>query len=67
MSTDLREAKSQLGIDLYTVYVRAGLVRSRREFRQFVADGAVKVGERVVRDPYARLALWDGRYFLIEE
>lgn len=46
-----------VGMELAEIYIKAGLVKSKSEFRRFVEGGAVKVHDKKITDPKARLAL----------
>lgn len=47
----------QVGMELSEIYIKAGLVNSKSDFRRNVEGGAVRVMDKKVSDPRARLVL----------
>ncbi len=50
---------------VFEAFKRGGLVKSSREFRQFVKDGAIRVQEILITDHNAKLQQDEGFVFLV--
>lgn len=60
---------NDVGMELAAVYVHCKLCKSKTEFRNFVKQGAVKVGDFKIVDPFARLVvdMENRKYYIIEQ
>ena len=57
---------SGIGIELSQQYVRVGFCKSKSEFRRLIEQGGIRVSDRVVKDPLARLAYEDNEWVLVQ-
>ncbi len=64
MSKDLNFNK--IGKSIAELLVLAGLAASKREARQAIKDGAVKLGDFKVTDPMARAILIENDWKIVE-
>jgi tyrosyl-tRNA synthetase len=55
-----------VGIEIAELLVQAKLCQSKTQARKAIQQGSVKIGGEKVTDPYARLALRENRYILLE-
>lgn len=60
------ELWKETGEGVAELMVHAGLTKSNSEGRRLIQGGAVKINDRAVRHPFARLAIVDDRYWLME-
>ena len=57
----------KIGIEIAELLVSAKLCPSKTQARKAIQQGSVKISDKKVTDPFARLALYEGRYILLEE
>ena len=60
---------SEVGIEVAELCVRAGLCKSKSEARRAIEQGAIKIDDKKVLDPFARL-LFDidnKKYYTIKD
>ena len=57
---------SSIGIDLAEQCVKVGFAASKSEARRLIKQGGIRLADRVVNDPFARLAYDDEEWVLIE-
>ena len=55
-----------IGVELSHYYTKVGLCKSKSEYRRMVAQGGIRVDNRVVKDPLARLAFEDDEWVLVQ-
>mgnify|MGYP003441310556 CR=1 FL=1 len=55
------------GKELAQLLVDSKLAESKTKARQYIKDGAVKINDRKVIDPFARLVSPEGRFFLMQK
>ncbi len=55
------------GKELAQLLVDSKLAESKTKARQSIKDGAVRINDRKVTDPFARLILLESRYFLMQK
>lgn len=63
---DNPQSLKQVGIELAQAFLDAGLIKSKTEFRNHVKNGAIKVQDMKVSDPFARIACDGKKVYLIE-
>ena len=57
---------SGIGVELAEQYVKAGFCESKSAFRRMVKQNAVRVADRLVTDPFARIAHDNTEWILVE-
>ena len=57
---------SHIGVDLSEQCVRVGFAKTKSEARRLIKQGGIRIDDRVVKDPFARLAADDNDWILIE-
>lgn len=55
-----------IGIEVVDFLVQANWVKSKNEARRNIKQGAVKLNDMKVTDPFARCVLNDGTLFVVE-
>lgn len=58
--------KNQIGMDVAELFMRSGLVNSKSEARRQIKNGGIRVQDIKINDPYARVAMHDGKIFIVE-
>tara|TARA_Y100000356_G_scaffold91349_1_gene76856 strand:+ start:124 stop:306 length:183 start_codon:yes stop_codon:yes gene_type:complete len=58
--------KTQIGMDVAELFVRSGLVNSKSEARRQIKNGGIRVQDIKINDPYARIAVYDSKLFILE-
>ena len=54
------------GMDIADMLVAAGFAKSKTEARRLVKDGAIKIQDIKVTDPFARVAVVGDEVFILE-
>ena len=65
MQTDLTKDNFG-GMDIADMLVAAGFAKSKTEARRLVKDGAIKIQDIKVTDPFARVAVVGDGVFILE-
>ena len=65
MQTDLTKDNFG-GMDIADMLVAAGFAKSKTEARRLVKDGAIKIQDIKVTDPFARVAVVGDEVFILE-
>lgn len=60
------EESNKMGVDLAEVMVRSNLANTKSEARRHIKQGAVRLNDQVVKDPFARLAMKDNQIVVFE-
>lgn len=55
------------GKELAEIIVLTKLCASKSEARRHIKNGAIKLAEQKVRDPFARLVEVEGKFFLMQK
>ena len=58
--------KNQIGMDVAELIVRSNLVNTKTEARRHIKNGGIRVQDIKINDPYARIAVCDGKLFIVE-
>ena len=58
--------KNQIGMDVAELFVRSNLVKSKTEARKQIKNGGIRVQDIKINDPYARIAVYDSKLFIVE-
>lgn len=66
VAVDDETPTDQIGVDLAEVLVKSGLATTKTNARHQIKQGAVRLNDQVVRDPFARLALKDNQMLVLE-
>jgi tyrosyl-tRNA synthetase len=48
---------NEIGMDVGELFVRAGLVKSKNEARNQIRNGGLRIQNRKITDPFARIVL----------
>jgi len=48
---------NKIGMDVGELFVRAGLVKSKNEARNQIRNGGLRIQDRKITDPFARIVL----------
>lgn len=64
--TDEKIDIKTIGKDLAEIIVQAKFAKSKTEARKFIKQGAIRINDDVVKDPFARLAEVEGKILLLQ-
>lgn len=56
-----------IGMEIAELLVRSKLCVSKTQARKAIQEGSIKISNERVKDPFARLCLYKGRYILLED
>lgn len=57
---------SECGMELAELFVKAGLAKSKTEFRNGVKNGGFRVQDRKITDPFARASIFENFLVILE-
>lgn len=57
---------SHIGVDLAEQIVKADFAKTKSEARRLIKQGGIRIDDRIVKDPFARLAADNNGWILIE-
>ena len=57
---------ANIGIEIVELLIRSKLCSSKSQARRAINEGAIKISNEKVTDPYARIFLYENRYILLE-
>jgi uncharacterized protein (DUF1786 family) len=55
------------GMDIADIGVQVGFGKTKSEIRRHIKAGAIRICDIVVKDPFARLAIKDNKWVLVED
>lgn len=55
------------GKELAQILVDVKFAKSKTEARRFISEGAVKINDQKLKDPFARLVEHENQYFLMQK
>lgn len=64
--TSVEEVR-KMGMDLADVLVTSNLAGTKSEARRHITSGAVRLDDRVVEDPFARLMIRDNHFIIVQK
>lgn len=57
---------NQVGVDLAELLVNSNLATTKTDARRKIKEGAIRLNDIVVKDPFARLALRENQVIVVE-
>jgi tyrosyl-tRNA synthetase len=55
-----------MGVDLADTIVKSGLAGTKSEARRHIKSGAIRLNDKQIFDPFARLMLADDRFIIVQ-
>jgi tyrosyl-tRNA synthetase len=57
----------EMGVDLAQVIVDSNLAKTKTEARRQITEGAIRLNDQQVFDPFARLMIKDGTFIVVQK
>ena len=58
---------NSMGVDLAEVIVSSNMAQTKSEARRHIKSGSIKINDKIVTDPFARLMLRDNAFLIIQK
>jgi tyrosyl-tRNA synthetase len=56
-----------MGVDLAEAIVTSGLAETKSEARRHITSGAIRLNDKQIFDPFARLMLGDDKFIVVQK